>query len=214
MLHSFYQDIIFFSENATNITSFIWKLKEMGFESPYTDPRVVNRGFHPIVFILIGRHAYQRTRSGKQKKRIEDIFRPFPSARGERKLAIILTTRYCFIFLSRIGLAEIRTKVENNSEETKRRNATSAAFNVYNIQVKRMKKAHKICDTKERKEDGIESATRDKGRLLHVLHFVLSWLQILSLLYLRWNVKNYYSTRHEIDLFRKKKQNDLFARNW
>lgn len=33
----------------------------MDFESPYTDPRVVNRGFYPIVFILIGRHAYQRT---------------------------------------------------------------------------------------------------------------------------------------------------------
>lgn len=81
--------------------------------------------------------------SGKQKKRIEDIFRRFPFVRGERKLTIILTTRYCFIFLSRIGLAEIRTKVENNSEETKRRNATSAVFNVYGIQVKRIKKGAK-----------------------------------------------------------------------
>lgn len=62
MLYSFYQDFNeFFNENTTNVPSFIRKLKEIDFESPYTDPRVVNRGFHPIVFILIGRHAYQRT---------------------------------------------------------------------------------------------------------------------------------------------------------
>lgn len=68
---------------------------------------------------------------------------PPVSVRGERKLTIILTTRYCFIFLSRIGLAKIRMKVENNSEETKRRNATPAVFNVYGIQVKRIKKKRK-----------------------------------------------------------------------
>lgn len=114
--------------------------------------------------------------SGKQKKRIEDIFRRFPFTRSERKLAIILTTRYCFIFLSRIGLTEIRTKVENNSEETKRRNATSA-LNVYDIQVKRMKKSvKKTYELKKRKEDKIENATQDKRRLLHILHFVLLWL--------------------------------------
>lgn len=101
-------------------------------------------------------------RSGKQKKRIEDIFRRFPSVRGERKLTIILTTRYCFIFFSRISLAKIRTKVENNSEETKRRNATSSVFNVYGIQVKRIKKAQKICGLKERKKDGIENAMQEK----------------------------------------------------
>lgn len=101
--------------------------------------------------------------SGKQKKRIEDIFRRFPSTRSERKLAIILTTRYCFIFLSRIGLTEIRTKVENNSEETKRRNATSTAFNVYDIQVKRMKKSVKK-HTNWKKEEKIEYKVRRKIR--------------------------------------------------
>lgn len=57
----------------------------MDFESPYTDPRVVDRGFHPIVFILIGRHAYQRTE--RQAKEENRGYFPPVSLRSQREKA-------------------------------------------------------------------------------------------------------------------------------
>lgn len=150
----------------------------------------MNRGFPRIVFILIGR-MHINERCGKQNKRIENISRPFPSVHNERRLVIILTTRYCFIYFSHVSVSRrIRKRVENNREETKRPRHTQLLTCKSKANGKNVKKISGMNWMEGKSNGGCDA----RGRLSRILHSALSWLYSIRthkyspLLCLRWKI--------------------------